>query len=78
MSTGEPGIDYVWRRQTVFLALSGLFLGTLAFLNVVGISRFLDLSFDVFGITVPLAIAVGVVPYPITFRCTDPHPRESY
>ena len=71
MNTAESGIDYAWRRQTVFLALSGLFLGTLAFLNVVGISRFLDLSFDVFGMTVPLAIAVGVLPYPITFMCTD-------
>ena len=70
--TGESsGIDFAWRRQTVFLCLSGFFLGTLAFLNVVGISRFLDLSFDVFGVSIPLAIAVGVLPYPITFICTD-------
>ena len=71
MSSDKATIDFAWRRQTVFLVLSGFFLGTLAFLNVVGISRFLDLSFDVFGVSVPLAIAVGVLPYPITFLCTD-------
>ena len=71
MSSDNPTIDFAWRRQTVFLVLSGFFLGTLAFLNVVGISRFLDLSFEVFGVSIPLAIAVGVLPYPITFLCTD-------
>ncbi len=71
MSNDDPTIDFAWRRQTVFLVLSGFFLGTLAFLNVVGISRFLDLSFEVFGVSIPLAIAVGVLPYPITFLCTE-------
>ncbi len=32
-------------------------------LNVVGISRFIQMG--------PLALAVGVLPYPITFLCTD-------
>ena len=59
------------RRQRVFLVLSGIFLGTLAILNVIGISRFIDLSFSVFGINVPMVIAVGVLPYPVTFLCTD-------
>ncbi|MFB3104544.1 MAG: queuosine precursor transporter [Pseudomonadales bacterium] len=63
--------DYHQRRQRVFLVLSGIFLGTLALLNVLGISRFLDLSFDVFGVTIPMVVAVGVLPYPITFLCTD-------
>ena len=71
MNSDTTSIDFAWRRQTVFLVLSGFFLGTLAFLNVVGISRFLDLSFEIFGVSVPLAIAVGVLPYPITFLCTD-------
>jgi hypothetical protein len=34
---------YQKRRQRVFFVLSGLFLGTLAMLNILGISRFLDL-----------------------------------
>ena len=59
------------RRQRVFLVLSGVFLGTLALLNVLGISRFIDLSFNVFGIQIPMVVAVGVLPYPVTFMCTD-------
>jgi uncharacterized integral membrane protein (TIGR00697 family) len=62
---------YHQRRQRVFLVLSGIFLGTLALLNVLGISRFLDLSFEVFGVTIPVVVAVGVLPYPVTFLCTD-------
>ena len=67
----DTSIDYQRRRQRVFLLLSGVFLGTLALLNVLGISRFLDLSFNVFGLDIPMFVAVGVLPYPITFLCTD-------
>ena len=59
------------RRERVFLVLSGLFLGTLAMLNILGISRFIDLSFDLGGWRVPMVVAVGVLPYPVTFLCTD-------
>ncbi len=61
------------RRERVFLLFAGLFLGTLAMLNLIGITRFLDLSFTVpgFGWRVPMPVAVGVLPYPITFLCTD-------
>ena len=62
---------YRQRRQMVFLILSGIFLGTLAMLNILGISRFLDLSFTVFGVKIPFSVAVGVLPYPVTFLCTD-------
>jgi len=69
MSAAAP--DYHKRRQRVFLVLSGIFLGTLALLNVLGISRFVDLSFTVFGVQIPMVVAVGVLPYPVTFMCTD-------
>jgi uncharacterized integral membrane protein (TIGR00697 family) len=61
------------RRQLVFLILSGLFLGTLAMLNILGVTRFIDLSFRFPGTScmVPMPLAVGVLPYPITFLCTD-------
>ncbi len=61
------------RRQNVFLVLSGLFLGSLAMLNIIGVARFLDLSFEIplLGLKVPMVVAVGVLPYPITFLCTD-------
>lgn len=59
------------RRQRVFLVLAGIFLGTLALLNILGISRFIDLSFTVYGLEIPMVVAIGVLPYPITFICTD-------
>ena len=61
------------RRERVFLVLAGIFLGTLAMLNILGISRFIKLlELETSG-GAPLvfAIAVGVLPYPITFLCTD-------
>ncbi|MFT7581305.1 MAG: putative integral membrane protein (TIGR00697 family) [Myxococcota bacterium] len=40
-------------------------------LNILGVTRFLDMSFEVFGLQIPLVLAVGVLPYPVTFLCTD-------
>ncbi len=59
------------RREVIFIFLSGLFLGTLAVLNILGISRQIDLSFNVGSIRIPFIVFVGVLPYPITFLCTD-------
>jgi len=59
------------RRERVFLVVAGLFLGSLTMLNILGLTRFIDLSFTVFGLTVPMPLAVGVLPYPVTFLCTD-------
>jgi uncharacterized PurR-regulated membrane protein YhhQ (DUF165 family) len=77
------------RRERVFLVLAGLFLGTLAMLNILGISRFLVLGSLGPSATDPaadwawawgqpnfvsgwtFAVAVGVLPYPLTFLCTD-------
>lgn len=59
------------RRERVFLVLAGLFLGSLTMLNILGISRFIDMSFDVGGMKIPFVLAVGVLPYPVTFLCTD-------
>ncbi|MCR9278554.1 MAG: queuosine precursor transporter [Pseudomonadaceae bacterium] len=70
----NPPVDprlFERRRVRVLLLLSGIFLGTLGVLNILGISRFVDLSFDVFGLSIPMVVAVGVLPYPITFLCTD-------
>ena len=63
--------DFKRRRDRVFLVLAGIFLGTLSLLNILGISRFIDLSFEVFGLDIPMIVAVGVLPYPVTFICTD-------
>jgi len=69
-STNSPDVVEV-RRERVFLLLAGLFLGTLTMLNILGITRFIDLSFTLFGLKIPFVLAVGVLPYPITFLCTD-------
>lgn len=51
------------RRERVFLVLAGIFIGAMAMLNILGITKFIH-----FG---PLELAVGVLPYPLTFLCTD-------
>ena len=51
------------RRERVFLVLAGIFLGSMTMLNILGITKFMHLG--------PLALAVGVLPYPLTFLCTD-------
>ncbi|MCG8701999.1 MAG: queuosine precursor transporter, partial [Bacteroidales bacterium] len=62
---------YKERRDIVFLVLSGVFIGTLAMLNILGITRLLDFSFSIGSLNVPFKVFVGVLPYPITFLCTD-------
>jgi len=56
--------ELIWdRRERVFLILAGTFLCAMTLLNVIGITRFIQLG--------PMALAVGVLPYPLTFLCTD-------
>ena len=59
------------RRERVFLVFAGLFLGSMAMLNILAVTRFIDLSFTLFGVSVPMPLAIGVLPYPVTFLCTD-------
>ena len=56
------------RRDLVFLVLAGLFLGTLGMLNILGLTRYLALG--QIG-SWPIVVAVGALPYPVTFLCTD-------
>ena len=62
-----PGIprdtDLAERRERVFIVLAGFFLCAMTLLNVIGITRFIELG--------PMTLAVGVLPYPLTFLCTD-------
>ncbi|MDA3823532.1 MAG: queuosine precursor transporter [Bacteroidales bacterium] len=68
---GEVDKKIAVRRELVFIILAGVFLGTLSAFNIIGISRQLNLSFELFGIYIPFIVFVGVLPYPITFLCTD-------
>ena len=58
-------------QSLIFLILSGIFLGSITLLNVLGTSKFIDYSFEIFNLKIPFVIAIGVLPYPITFLCTD-------
>jgi len=73
MFGSDEGVDkkFARRRELVFIILSGVFLGTLAVLNILGLSRQIDLSFSIGDLNVPFVVFVGVLPYPITFLCTD-------
>ncbi len=56
-------VDLAERRERVFIVLAGFFLCAMTLLNVIGITRFIELG--------PMTLAVGVLPYPLTFLCTD-------
>ena len=58
-------------KAIIFLILSGFFLGSITLLNILGTSKFIDYSFNFLGSQIPFVIAIGVLPYPITFLCTD-------
>lgn len=58
-----PASELNWRREKAFLFLAGFFLCAMTLLNVIGITRFIQLG--------PMALAIGVLPYPLTFLCTD-------
>ena len=62
-ATSLSPVQLTERRERVFLVLAGVFLSAMTLLNVIGITKFVQLG--------PLAVAVGVLPYPITFLCTD-------
>ena len=59
------------RRLATYIILAGVFISSMTMLNILGTSRFIDLSFNIFGFNFPLIVAIGVLPYPITFLCTD-------
>ena len=59
------------RRQRVLLVLSGVFLASMTMLNILGVTRLVDLSVPLGAVTIPLVVPIGVLPYPVTFLCTD-------
>ncbi|WP_166820356.1 queuosine precursor transporter [Thalassoroseus pseudoceratinae] len=59
------------RSELAFLALAGIFISSMTMLNILGATRILDMSFTLAGLRIPLSVPIGVLPYPITFLCTD-------
>lgn len=58
-----PSSEIQERRERVFLILAGFFLCAMTLLNLIGITRFVQVG--------PMQLAVGVLAYPLTFLCTD-------
>ena len=56
-------MDLREKRERVFIILAAIFFASMTLLNVIGITRFVQLG--------PLALAIGVLPYPLTFLVTD-------
>jgi len=40
-------------------------------LNILGISRYIHFTINLLGLKIPVMLFVGILPYPITFLCTD-------
>jgi uncharacterized integral membrane protein (TIGR00697 family) len=62
---------YAKRQEGVFILLAGIFIGTLGIINILGITRFVDVSITLGQWTIPMILPLGVLPYPLTFLCTD-------
>ena len=56
-------MDLQEKRERVFIILAAVFFASMTMLNVIGLTRFIRLG--------PLALAIGVLPYPLTFLVTD-------
>ncbi len=71
MSDGRP----YPLSERIFLAVAGVFLAAMVCMNVLGITKFIQLggvTFELGGHPITLfQLAIGVLPYPITFLATD-------
>ncbi|MGE0712043.1 MAG: queuosine precursor transporter [Planctomycetota bacterium] len=73
----EPTYPAYPRSERIYLALAGVFLASMVCMNVLGITKFIQLGG--WSFTLPLLgeritlfqLAIGVLPYPITFLATD-------
>ena len=74
-ATAEHSYPAFPPRERLFLILSGIFLGAMVCMNVLGITKFIQiggLELSLFGQPVTLfQLAIGVLPYPVTFLATD-------
>lgn len=56
-------LDLIPKPEIPFLVLTTIFFACIAILNIIGITKLIHVG--------PLTVAVGVLPYPLTFLCTD-------
>lgn len=58
-------------HDTIYIIIASIFIGTLCLINVINISRFITFEFTFFSQPLSFIIPVGIIPYPLTFLCTD-------
>lgn len=63
--------SYMPKQERVFLVICSLFFGTLGVINLLGISRFIDLSFFWRQEKIGLVLPLGVLAYPILLICIN-------
>lgn len=59
------------RHHSIYLAISAIFISTLCLINVMNISRFVTIDFSFWQYNLFVTLPIGVLPYPLTFLCTD-------
>ncbi len=59
------------RQERVFLVICGIFFGTLGIINLLGVSRFIDVGFTWHPQKIPFALPLGLLSYPILLLCTN-------
>lgn len=72
---GKLGEGHYPLRERIFLVLAGVFLASMVCMNVLGITKFIQVggwTITILGEPVTLfQLAIGVLPYPVTFLATD-------
>ena len=71
MELGNVNSKIHWRREVVYMLLAGVFLGSLTMLNILGVSKMIDISGYLGADEGRFMLPVGVLAYPATFLCTD-------
>ncbi len=59
------------RESWTKLIIVAIFMGTLISMSLLGLSKFVDTHIELFGFSWHLQIPIGLIPYPLTFLCTD-------
>lgn len=54
-----------------YLAIASTFIATLCLMNVLNITRILQVDWSLGSYMLTMTIPIGILPYPLTFLCTD-------
>ena len=60
-----------YTQTTTFLCISAIYISTLCVMNLLNITRFISFDMNIGSTTLLFSIPIGMLPYPLTFLCTD-------